>query len=62
MSVKCGLFPRAANKTDSFEQKILRKISGPIQSKAMWRIRYNDEIYKMYKDVALSTYIHSKRD
>jgi hypothetical protein len=27
----------------------------------MWRIRHNDEIYKMYKDVALSTYICIKR-
>jgi hypothetical protein len=27
----------------------------------VWRIRYNDEIYKMYKDVALSSYIHLKR-
>jgi hypothetical protein len=24
----------------------------------VWRIRYNDEICKMYKDVALSTYLH----
>jgi hypothetical protein len=50
----------AANKIDSFEWKILRKISGPTQSKGVWRIGYNDEIYKMYKDVALSTYIHLK--
>jgi hypothetical protein len=27
----------------------------------MWRIRYNVEIYKMYKDVDLSTYIRLKR-
>jgi hypothetical protein len=27
----------------------------------VWRIRYNDEICKMYKDVALSTYLHLKR-
>jgi hypothetical protein len=27
----------------------------------VWRIRYNDEIYKMCKDVALSTYICLKR-
>jgi hypothetical protein len=26
----------------------------------VWIIRYNDEIYKMYKDVALSTYIRLK--
>jgi hypothetical protein len=50
----------AANKIDSFEWKILRKIFGSTQSKGVWRIRYN-EIYKMYKDVALSTYIRLKR-
>jgi hypothetical protein len=51
----------AANKIDYFEGKILRKIFGPTQSKGVWRIRYNDEIHKMYKDVALSTYIRLKR-
>jgi hypothetical protein len=50
-------FPRI----DSFEWKILQKISGLNQSKGVWRIRYNDEIYKMYKDVALSTYINLKK-
>jgi hypothetical protein len=44
----------AANKIDSFERKLLRKIFGPTQSKGVWGIRYNDEIYKMYKNVALS--------
>jgi hypothetical protein len=52
---------RAANKIDSFERKIPRRLFGPSQSKGVWRIRYNDEIYKMYKDVALSTYIRLKR-
>jgi hypothetical protein len=37
------------------------KVFGPTQPKVVWRIRYNDEIYKMYKDVALSTYIRFKR-
>jgi hypothetical protein len=27
----------------------------------MWRIRYNDETYKMYRDVALATYILLKK-
>jgi hypothetical protein len=27
----------------------------------LWRIRYNDEIYKMYNDVPLSTYIRLTR-
>jgi hypothetical protein len=51
----------AANKIDSFERKILRKIFGPTQSEGVWRIGCNGEVYKMYKDVALSTYIRLKR-
>jgi hypothetical protein len=51
------LFQGAANKIESSECKILRTIFGPTQSKRVWRIRYNDEIYNIYKDVALSTYI-----
>jgi hypothetical protein len=51
----------AASKIDSFERKILRKIFGPTQSKGVWRIMYNDEIYKMCKDLAQSTYIRLKR-
>jgi hypothetical protein len=27
----------------------------------VWRIRYSDELYKMYKDVPLSVYIHLKK-
>jgi hypothetical protein len=51
----------AANKIDSFERKILRKLSGSTQSKGVWTIRYNDEIYKMYKYVPLSTHRLLKR-
>jgi hypothetical protein len=51
----------ATNKINSFEWKILQKMFGPTQSKGVWRIRYNDENYKMYKDMVLSTYICLKR-
>jgi hypothetical protein len=51
----------AANKIDSFERKILRKIFGANHSKGVWRIRYSDELYKMYKDVPLSVYISLKK-
>jgi hypothetical protein len=51
----------ATKRIDSFEWKILWKIFGSTQSKQAWGIRYNDEIYKMYKNVALSTYIRLKR-
>jgi hypothetical protein len=40
---------------------LLRKIFGDTQSKGAWRIRYSHEIYKMYKDVTVSTYRRLKR-
>jgi hypothetical protein len=48
-------------KIDTFEWKILQHIFAPSQSKGVWSTRYNDEIYKMYEDVPLSTYIRLKK-
>jgi hypothetical protein len=50
----------AANKIDSFEWKVLQKISGPTVPNGVWKIRYNDDMYKMYKDVALSNIYNFK--
>ena len=33
-----------------FERRILRKIFGPICDNGKWRIRYNSELYSIYKD------------
>ena len=35
------LSKQAMNKTDSAEWKILQQISGPTNSQAIWRIKYN---------------------
>ena len=32
-----------------FERKILRKIYGPVNENGEWRIRYNKELYELYK-------------
>jgi hypothetical protein len=34
-----------------FERKILRRICGPIQEGGCWRLRWNNEIYSLYKDI-----------
>jgi hypothetical protein len=31
----------------TFERKILRKIYGPVNEGEIWRIRYNNELYKL---------------
>ena len=34
----------------TFEKKILRKIYGAVNDRGIWRIRYNTEIYNLYKE------------
>jgi hypothetical protein len=35
-----------------FERKILRRIYGPICAGATWRSRYNEELYRLYDEIA----------
>jgi hypothetical protein len=34
-----------------FERRILRRIYGPTCENGVWRIKYNDEVYSLYKDL-----------
>jgi hypothetical protein len=36
------------NALSMFERKIIRKIYGPVMENNIWRIRYNEEINKLY--------------
>ena len=45
----------------SFETKILRKIYGPICDRGEWRIRYNSELYRLYKYPEVVTSIKVSR-
>jgi len=38
-----------------FERKILRRIYGPICEEAVWRSRYNEELYHLYDEADLVT-------
>jgi hypothetical protein len=38
------------NKTNIFKRKILRKIYGPTNDNGVWRIRYNQELYRLYNE------------
>jgi len=49
------------NKINPFERKILQKIIGPTKKQGVWRIRQSEQLYQMYKDIPLATYIRIKR-
>jgi len=40
-----------------FESKVLRAIFGPTNDNGEWRIKYNGELYTLYKDSDIITYI-----
>ena len=44
-----------------FERKILREIYGPVNEKGEWRIRYNKELYELYKSRDIITDIKIAR-
>jgi len=44
-----------------FERKILRRIYGPICEGAIWRSRYNDDLYHLYDETGLVTSIRITR-
>jgi hypothetical protein len=37
-------------KLRTFERRILRRIFGPTYENDVWRTKYNDELYSLYKD------------
>jgi len=44
-----------------FERKVLRAIFGPTNDNGEWRTKYNDELYTLYKDSDIITYIKINR-
>jgi len=44
-----------------FERKILRRIYGPTCEEAVWRSRYNEELYRLYDEADLVTTIKISR-
>jgi hypothetical protein len=40
-------------KLNIFERKILRKIYGPSCVNGVWRMKYNDELYNIYKQLSI---------
>jgi hypothetical protein len=47
---------------DIFERRILRKIYGPVRDQHdEWIIRWNHELYQLYKDLPISAYARIQR-
>jgi hypothetical protein len=44
-----------------FERKILRAIFGPTNENGEWEIKYNNELYTLYKESDIVTYIKINR-
>ena len=44
-----------------FERKILRAIFGPTNDNREWRIKYNVELYTLYKESDIVTYTKTNR-
>jgi hypothetical protein len=49
------------NLVDVFEQKILRRIYGPVKDRDQWRCRYNKELYDLFNEPRLSVIIRIAR-
>jgi hypothetical protein len=55
-----GVFLIIKSKSDEarlgvFERKVLRAIFGPTNDNGEWRVKYNDELYTLYKDSDIIT-------
>ncbi|PSN58017.1 hypothetical protein C0J52_02027 [Blattella germanica] len=44
-----------------FERKVLRRILGAVKQGDKWRIRYNSELYELYYEINLETYVKLTR-
>ena len=44
-----------------FERKVLRRILGAVKQGDNWRIRYNSELYELYNEINLETYVKLTR-
>jgi sorting nexin-29 len=52
---------KSAEMLDTFERRVLRKILGPVNDGEAWRIRFNEELYNIYKAPRLSVHARLSR-
>jgi len=58
---RCRQTQKDADRINTFERKILRRIYGPIKYNNQWRSRYNAELYELYKKPDLVTDVKLRR-
>ena len=49
------------NQLSIFERKVLRKIYGAVNIDGLWRHRYNNELYKLYKEIDIVKFLKIQR-
>jgi hypothetical protein len=54
------LTKQTENLLNAFEREVLRRIISPITDKDHWRIRYNKELYDIFKEPEISIVINLK--
>jgi hypothetical protein len=57
---KLEAYQEIGDDINSFERKILRRIFGPVNENGQWRCRYNKELYELYEDLDLVTFVNLK--
>jgi hypothetical protein len=59
--VRAGLTKADKEKLRIFEKRILRRMHGPTFENGVWRIKYNDELCSLYKDLDIVRVINVAR-
>ena len=49
------------NSINSFERKILQHILGLVKENNVWKVRYNNELYELYKEPGISITVKLRR-
>ena len=61
VQLKHGYYPDVTVSLGVPKSKMLRAIFGPTNDNGEWRIRYNNELYTLYKENKIATYIKISR-
>jgi hypothetical protein len=52
---------RDVTRLGTWERRILRTLHGPVVEQGIWRIKINQELWELHKDLDIEAYIRKKR-